>query len=128
MLSNTIIDEIEEHNEDGFEEIQENICTVTLVQNVLTTEQPTNLHNQLLVVAPGQGSKPLGLFQDVHSEKLNFPTFFFGKPCKMQISVPLSYQKIEQQAKLQASLSTLDCNPTAHKRIFGMPKTKLKDL
>lgn len=36
--------------------------------------------NIALCVAPCEGQKPLGLFQDTHSETLSFPTLYCGLP------------------------------------------------
>ena len=35
--------------------------------------------NQVLPVAPGEKNSPIGLFQDIHSEVLSFPTIFCGQ-------------------------------------------------
>ena len=35
--------------------------------------------NQVLSVAPGEKNSPIGLFQDIHSEALSFPSIFCGK-------------------------------------------------
>jgi len=35
--------------------------------------------NQILSVAPAEYSSPIGLFQDIHSEVLSFPTIFCGQ-------------------------------------------------
>ncbi|XP_060571280.1 uncharacterized protein LOC132729522 [Ruditapes philippinarum] len=38
--------------------------------------------NQILSVAPGEKSSPIGLFQDYHSEVLSFPTLYCGQARK----------------------------------------------
>jgi hypothetical protein len=35
--------------------------------------------NQVLCIAPGENNSPLGLFQDIHSEILSFPSIFCGQ-------------------------------------------------
>jgi hypothetical protein len=51
-----------------------------MVQNILSFEQIYDYFENVVTVAPCQDFKPLGLFQDPHCEKLNFPTLFFGQP------------------------------------------------
>ena len=52
--------------------------------------------NQVLSVAPGENSSPLGLFQDFQSEILSFPTIFCGQPRvdNSDRHVPLHYSDI----------------------------------
>jgi hypothetical protein len=63
-------------NEDRFEEEQEDILTDTMVQNILSSEPIYDNFENVVIMAPGQDFKPLGLFQDPHCEELNFPTLF----------------------------------------------------
>jgi hypothetical protein len=69
------------NNEDRFEEEQEDILTYTMVQNILSSEKIYDYFENVVIVAPSQDFKPLGLFQDPHCEEVNFPTLFFGQPC-----------------------------------------------
>lgn len=72
-------------------------------ENRLTGNFDTLLHpadfrefNQILSLAPGEGKTPLGLFQDIFSEFLAFPTIYCGtsrqdNTCR---TVPLHYSTI----------------------------------
>ncbi len=93
--NNTNNQSCETNNEDGFEEQHENVTTDTMVQNLLSSEQIYDYFEKTIVVAPGQDSKPLGLFHDECSEELNFPTLFFGQP-RYKGNIKLSYQKLAQ--------------------------------
>ncbi len=62
--NNTNNQSCETNNEDGFEEQHENVATDTMVQNLLSSEQIYDYFEKTIVVAPGQDSKPLGLFHD----------------------------------------------------------------
>ncbi len=64
------------NNEDRFEKEQEDILINTMVQNILSFEQIYDYFENVVIVAPCQNFKPLGLFQDPRCEELNFPTFF----------------------------------------------------
>ncbi len=83
------------NNEDGFEKEQKNILINTMVQNILSFEQIYNYFENAITMAPCKDFKLLGLFQDIHYEKLNFPTLFFGQPQNNQ-GIKMSYQKITQ--------------------------------
>ena len=52
--------------------------------------------NQVLSVAPGEKNSPIGLFQDIHSEVLSFPTIFCGQARveNKQRLVPLYYSDV----------------------------------
>jgi hypothetical protein len=65
------------------------------VQNILSFKQIYDYFENVVIVAPSQDFKPLGLFQDPHCEGLNFPTMFFGQPCSNHI-IKMSYQMIAQ--------------------------------
>jgi hypothetical protein len=72
------------NNENGFEEEPKDISTNTMVQNKLSFEQIYNYFENVIIVAFGEDFKPLGLFKDIHCEKLKFSTLFFGQPCSNQ--------------------------------------------
>jgi hypothetical protein len=57
------------NNEDGFEEEQEDISIDTMVQNRLFFEQIYDHFENVIIVAPSEDFKLLGLFQDIHCEK-----------------------------------------------------------
>jgi len=48
----------------------------------------------IYIIASSQNFHPLGLFKNKHSEKLIFPTLFYGWP--QQFSKGFSYQQITQ--------------------------------
>jgi hypothetical protein len=81
------------YNEDEFEEEQEDISINTMVQNILSFEQIYDYFENVIHVALGKEFKPLGPFQDIHCEELNFSTLFFGQPCSNQ-GKKMSYQTI----------------------------------
>lgn len=53
-------------------------------------------YNQILSLAPGENQTPLGLFQDVYSEYLAFPTIYCGqaRPDNSLRSIPVHYSNI----------------------------------
>jgi hypothetical protein len=81
------------NNEDGFEEEQEDISIDIMVQNILSFEQIFNYFKNVIIVTPSEDFKPLGLFQDIHCEELNFPMLVFCQPCSNQGTKKL-YQTI----------------------------------
>jgi hypothetical protein len=83
------------NNEDGFEEEQEDISIDIMVQNILSFEQIYDYFENVIIVVLGKDFKPLGLFQDIHYEELNFPMLFFGQPHSNQ-GTKKSYQTIAQ--------------------------------
>ncbi|KAJ8048747.1 ATP-dependent DNA helicase PIF1 [Holothuria leucospilota] len=50
------------------------------LDTMLTSHSAEEISNVALCLAPCEGQKPLGLFQDTHSECLSFPSLFCGKP------------------------------------------------
>jgi len=66
-----------------------------MVQNILSSKNIYDYFENVVIVAPGQDFKPLGLFQDPHFEELNFPTLFFGQSLNNQ-GIKMSYQMIAQ--------------------------------
>jgi hypothetical protein len=68
------------NNENIFEKEQEDILIDTMVQNILSFKQIYDYVENVVTMAPCQDFKSLGLFQDPHCEKLNFPTLFLGQP------------------------------------------------
>jgi hypothetical protein len=81
------------NNEDGFEEEHEDISIDIMVQNILSSEQIYNYFENVITVVLGKDFKPLGLFQEIHCEELNFPMLFFGQPHSNQ-GTKKSYQTI----------------------------------
>jgi hypothetical protein len=74
-----------------FEEVVNENCTNTLVENILNLEHVIDDNDKSLTIAPGEGFQLFGLFRHAHSEKYNFPTLFYGHP---RPSLACSYQKI----------------------------------
>ena len=83
------IDEIE--NEIELEPISE-----TLIHGYGETHLIDDLANKIIVIAPSENFRPLGIFQDKYSEELNFLTLFFGCNRPNYIFNRFSYQKISQ--------------------------------
>ena len=50
------------------------------VTDTLLQEPNTEHVEKIRTFAPGEGSKPLGIFMDKGSEFLSFPTIYCGKP------------------------------------------------
>jgi hypothetical protein len=48
------------------------------VQNILSPEHVIDDNDKSLTIAPKEGSQPLGLFCDAHSEKIMFQHYFMG--------------------------------------------------
>ncbi|XP_070567274.1 uncharacterized protein [Ptychodera flava] len=44
--------------------------------------------------APGEGNRPLGIFQDKYSEELSFPTIYCGQPRPSERLIPVSYSTL----------------------------------
>jgi hypothetical protein len=55
-------------NEDRFEKEQEDILIDTMMQNTLSSKQIYDYFENVVIVAPSQNFKPLGLFQNLHYE------------------------------------------------------------
>ncbi len=51
-----------------FEEVMDEKCIDTLVQNILSREHVIDNNDKLLIMALGEGIQPFGLFCDAHSE------------------------------------------------------------
>jgi hypothetical protein len=57
-------------------------CTPTnsMIHNFLDAPKIVDCENTIYCIPPSQDFHPLSLFKDKHSEKLNFPTLFYGQP------------------------------------------------
>ncbi|KAL9977890.1 hypothetical protein ACROYT_G015348 [Oculina patagonica] len=77
--SNTILDESDNivDDDDGWCEAHERPSGVT--DTLLQESDPSTDVDKIINVAPGEGSRPLGLFIDKDSEFLAFPSIFCGK-------------------------------------------------
>ena len=73
----------QDHNEDSdhFSEIDESEAhtgnTDTLLDNILDESNLTN--DEQIIFAPGEGQRPIGLYNDPDAEYLSFPTIFCGE-------------------------------------------------
>jgi len=81
------------HNVDKVEEIIEENCGETLVQNILHFKQIIDDDSKTLTIALAKGFQPLGLSLDSYSKEYNFQMLFHGNPSP---SFTCSYQKIVQ--------------------------------
>ena len=50
----------------------------TLVHGLSHSQLVDDLADKAIELAPSEGFRPLGIFQDRCSEEMNFPTLFFG--------------------------------------------------
>jgi hypothetical protein len=82
--------DIEQDPLDKFEEIFEKCTTNILMQFFLSTNQIMNDEN-VIIVALGQGHKPLGFFQDLNGENCNYRTLFSGMLKKSPILAKFQY-------------------------------------
>jgi hypothetical protein len=53
-----------------------------------------DLDTTIIEIAPSEGFRPLGIFQDTYSEEMNFPTLFYGSARPEHMKDKFSYQKI----------------------------------
>ena len=89
--------QINEHENDGWTE-------AVNIEDRITGKTDTLLHpvdvrshcGSSFCVAPGEGQLPLGLYQDINSEYLAFPTIYCGqkRPVNKQRVVPVFYSDI----------------------------------
>lgn len=105
-LNQTECSEVTEQNhcEDSFSQSDSDVWTEDEnFDNRPTGNCDTLLHpadfrefNKILSVAPGEGNSPLGLFQDIYSEFLAFPSIYCGqsRPDNSCRPVPLHYSTI----------------------------------
>ncbi len=63
-----------------FEEVVDEDCTDTLVQNILSLEHVIDGNDKSPTIVPRKKIQLLGLFCDAHSKEYNFPTLFYGHP------------------------------------------------
>ena len=68
----------------------------TLVHGLSHSQLVDDLANKDIELAPSEGFRPLGIFQDRCFEEMNFPTLFFGYARPADILDNFSYQKIAQ--------------------------------
>jgi len=52
------------NNEDRFKDEQKDVLKYTMVQNISSSEQIYDYFENVVIVAPSQYFKPMGLFQD----------------------------------------------------------------
>lgn len=72
----TIIDDkIDAHN--NIPEDEDEIEPESLMHLFNELHSINDLASTIIKIAPAEGFKPLGIFQDTYSEEMNFPTFFW---------------------------------------------------
>lgn len=83
--------------------------------------------NQVLSVAPGENNTPLGLFQDLHSEVLSFPTIFCGQTRLENCfrTVPLHYSDICKWELRNVDRRVALCVPNI---FFKMKRLQIKQI
>jgi hypothetical protein len=77
-----------------FEEVVDEDCTNTLMQNILSHEHFIDNNEKSLAIVPREGYQPFGLFHDAHFEEYIFSTLFHGH---LNPSFESYYQKIVQE-------------------------------
>jgi hypothetical protein len=82
-----------------------------MVQNKLSFEQIYDYFENVIIVALGEDFKPLGLFKDIHCEKLKISTLFFGQPCSNQ-RIKMLYQTLFNGNSYIKPTILLDTNQT----------------
>ena len=75
----------------------------TLVHGYGEAQLINDLDTQIIQIAPSEGFKPLGIFQDKFSEELNFPTLFYGFSRPDDVTNRFSYQQIANWELLHSS-------------------------
>ena len=97
--------------------------------NTDTVLQPLDFreYNQVLSLAPGENQSPLGLFQDMNSEYLAFPTLYCGetRPDNSMRSVPVHYSTICKWELRNADRRTAMCIPNI---FFKLKKLQIKQI
>ena len=85
--------------------------------------------NQVLSVAPGEKNSPIGLFQDIHSEVLSFPTIFCGQACveNKQRLVPLYYSDVCKWELRNVDRRVALCMPNIFFKLKRLQIKQIKD-
>lgn len=85
--------------------------------------------NQVLSVAPGEKSSPIGIFQDFHAEIFSFPTIFCGQPRKENHDrhVPLHYSDICKWELRNVDRRVALCVPNIFFKLKRLQIKQIKD-
>ena len=78
------------------EDIGIETITETLVHGLSHSQLIDDLENKVIEITPSEGFSLLSVFQDHHSEEMNFPTLFFRFAHPSDIVQCFSYLKIAQ--------------------------------
>ena len=65
---------------DTSDESKNETSAETLVHGFIDSQCICDLQDKIVETAPGEGQRPLGIFKDKFTEKMNFPTLFYGDP------------------------------------------------
>jgi hypothetical protein len=75
----------------------------TLIHGFTDSQCIRDLQDKILEIAPAEGQRPLGIFNEKFSKEMNFPTLFYGDPCPSDITEQFSYHKIVRWELLHSS-------------------------
>ena len=99
--------------------------------NTDTVLQPMDFRefNQILSLAPGENRTPLGLFQDIYSEFLAFPTIYCGqvRSDNSTRSVPLHYSTICKWELRNVDRRVAMCIPNIFFKLKRLQIKQIKD-
>jgi hypothetical protein len=85
--------------------------------------------NKILSVAPAENNSPIGLFQDMHSEVLSFPSIYCGQPRveNSQRVVPLHYSTICKWELRNIDRRVAQCLPNIFYKLKRLQIKQIKD-
>ena len=102
-----------------------------LTGNTDTMLQPMDFreYNQILSLAPGENQTPLGLFQDMYSEYLAFPTIYCGqaRPDNLMRKVPVHYSTICKWELRNVDRRTAMCIPNIFYKLKRLQIKQIQD-
>lgn len=107
-----------------FEEIDENDCEASgIVDRDTMLDEPT-VYPKEFTFAPGEGKKPLSIFEDENVEYLAFPTIFCGQK-REKGDIPVSYSDI-----CKYELRSVDRRVAKHvpNMFFKLKKIQMKSI
>ena len=67
---------------------------ISLIHLFNDTQLIKYLDTKIIKITPSKGIKHLGIFQDVNSQEMSFPTLFYGYAHPIDITTKFSFQKI----------------------------------
>jgi hypothetical protein len=85
--------------------------------------------NKVLSVAPGENNLPIGLFQDIHSEALSFPSIFCGhkRVVNTERLVSLHYSDICKWELRNVDRRAAECVPNIFYKLKRLQIKQIKD-